>query len=598
MIFNKNICGEYMETKSSINGLVIMFLFFICIITAPLKSQDPTASVMDVSNITSWVWNNGLHYNVVGSDWNGSFPKGIPVGVIFSEGVVWGGKVLDGNEPLIRVSGSTYFNGNVPITRLFRVRTYYKEEDLRDDAANFFMVSPEEVTSTMIDEIYNQYEKDWNEWPAAKGAPFYDRNKNGLYESEIDIPGIPGSSQTVWINYNDDLSPQSYGSPPIGLEIQETYWAYTYSSIENVIYKQAKIIYKGTETTNPNSLVDSMYIVQWSDTDLGAYLDDFLGCDTLLNLGYTYNSKSADISYSQYLSSPPAAGFVFLQGVAKRTGNTSDSAIVNFKWTHGYKYFHPKPMTVFLASRAGDFWSDPEGQDYQGTLQFYNLMRGYLPRPPYPSSIQVIGPYGVEFEGYGTYQLSGDPVTHTGWVDGFTEGPGSRSMYLVTGPFSMEKNDTAEVVVALVGALGATVLGNVSYLKYNVRVAAFVYDIFVDQMTTGNIVLPPLPPPPPEEIGPANYVLYQNYPNPFNSSTIIRYELSEDAYVKLVVYDVLGREVKRLVDEKKDAGSYLVEFSAEGLSSGVYYYRIFFDNLTSKLIYDKLTRTRKLILIK
>jgi hypothetical protein len=318
----------------------------------------------------------------------------------------------------------------------------------------------------------------------------------------------------------------------------------------------------------------------------------------LINLGYTYNSQTADLVYSRYLSSPPAAGFVFLQGVAQSTGNPSDSAIVNFKWSPGYKYFHSKPMTVFLAARAGDFWGDPDGQAYEGTLQFYNLMRGYLPRPPYPSSRQVIGPYGVEFGGYGTYQLPGDPVTHTGWVDGLAEGPGSRSMFLVTGPFSMQKYDTAEVVVALVGADGTTVHGNISYLKYNVKIAAFFYDIFIDQMTAGNVVLPPLPPEPPDEIVPANYILYQNYPNPFNGTTIIKYELSEKAYVKLIVYDVLGREVNRLVDEEKEAGSYLVEFSAEGLSSGVYYYRIFFDNPTSKLVYDKLTRTRKLILIK
>jgi hypothetical protein len=254
-------------------------------------------------------------------------------------------------------------------------------------------------------------------------------------------------------------------------------------------------------------------------------------------------------------------------------------------------------MTTFLAKRTAGGWSDPDGQNPEGTLQFYNLMRGYLPRPPYPSSGVLYNQYGADLGGFGTYNLTGDPITQTGWVDGIFEGPGDRRMFLITGPFTLEKNDTAEIVLALVGAIGNSYLGNITLLKYNAKVAAFAYDIFLDQMTYGNIELPP-PQSPPQQTGPDNYVLYQNYPNPFNASTIIKYDLPDPAYIKLVVYDVLGREIIRLVDEEKNAGSYIAEFSGEGLPSGVYFYRITFNNLTSKLVYDNLTKTRKLLLIK
>ncbi|HSD62684.1 MAG TPA: T9SS type A sorting domain-containing protein [Ignavibacteriaceae bacterium] len=75
---------------------------------------------------------------------------------------------------------------------------------------------------------------------------------------------------------------------------------------------------------------------------------------------------------------------------------------------------------------------------------------------------------------------------------------------------------------------------------------------------------------------PSRFFLFQNYPNPFNPSTVIKYQVPELSKVKLTVYDVLGREIKTLVNEEKPVGSYEVEFSAKGgnLSSGIYFYRI------------------------
>lgn len=73
---------------------------------------------------------------------------------------------------------------------------------------------------------------------------------------------------------------------------------------------------------------------------------------------------------------------------------------------------------------------------------------------------------------------------------------------------------------------------------------------------------------------PETFTLMQNYPNPFNPLTIITYQLPEASHVKLEVYDMLGRLVKILVNEQKQAGTYSVTFNASSLSSGVYLYRI------------------------
>jgi Ca-activated chloride channel homolog len=77
-----------------------------------------------------------------------------------------------------------------------------------------------------------------------------------------------------------------------------------------------------------------------------------------------------------------------------------------------------------------------------------------------------------------------------------------------------------------------------------------------------------------ETTSPVSFRLWQNFPNPFNPTTIIRYQLPTTCRVRLVVYDLLGREVAILVDEMITAGAHDVTFDATGLSSGMYMYRL------------------------
>ena len=88
---------------------------------------------------------------------------------------------------------------------------------------------------------------------------------------------------------------------------------------------------------------------------------------------------------------------------------------------------------------------------------------------------------------------------------------------------------------------------------------------------------------------PTEFVLENNYPNPFNPSTIIRYGLPSDSYVKLEIFDITGKRVNTLVNEMQKAGYHNVTFSAENLASGVYLYRI---------IAGKFIKTKKLLLLK
>ncbi len=80
--------------------------------------------------------------------------------------------------------------------------------------------------------------------------------------------------------------------------------------------------------------------------------------------------------------------------------------------------------------------------------------------------------------------------------------------------------------------------------------------------------------PPPGPAVPSYFALSQNYPNPFNPSTTIAYQIPRVSYVRLSVYDLLGREVTRLVDGPQAAGFYAPVFNATHLASGVYFYKL------------------------
>ncbi|MEJ2614198.1 MAG: hypothetical protein P8Z35_04510 [Ignavibacteriaceae bacterium] len=257
---------------------------------------NPSASLVDINNITSWVWADGFHDGFfISSSLNGMFPKGSNIGAIFSEGIIWGGNISDGQSPLVRVSGNTYVTGCSSVFnqhRVFRVRPDYQTGNLADDAANFYNKTLEQVFQADIDALRDQYKTDWNEWPADKGAPYKDVDNDGKYKPGTDIPGIPGAAQTLFIQYTDALSAEIYGSQPIGLNVSETYWAYEYTgALGNVIYKKVDIIYEGTANSNANSIIDSMYIVQWADPDIGTSSEiQFIRLPVMLHLQLVMNS--------------------------------------------------------------------------------------------------------------------------------------------------------------------------------------------------------------------------------------------------------------------------------------------------------------------
>ncbi len=291
--------------------------------SAKVTGSAVTTTYMDINNLIA------LQSNVGNSDYNRNsqngteFPNGSGKSIIFESGLVWGGLV--GGVP--NVGGSTYGSGLQPGPIL----SNGSAADPTDPKWSIYRIRPDvypggpavdlssESTLEGIPEsdLETQYENDWLNWPAKGtqndlGAPFTDVNKDGVYEPNIDIPGVPGADQTIFYVANDldtTLTSGLYGSNPIGIELHATYWAYkSGGALGNMYFKKYTLINKGFQHIN----VSDMYISLWADPDLGYANDDYPGTDTTLNLIYTYNGQPVDVVYEP--DTPPSVGFTLFRG--------------------------------------------------------------------------------------------------------------------------------------------------------------------------------------------------------------------------------------------------------------------------------------------
>lgn len=475
----------------------------------------PAYQILNINNLWSWARSDGQSNHSPTGDDGMYFPRGTKW-VIYQDGFMWGGKptldstyiVPPATQP-IRVGGATYnigtqagwiegFGANatpadpaLDAVRIYRIRRDYKEmseTELRRDAAEFYEKLVTDVTQADIDFIRNQYEKDWREWPVDRGAPYIERNgqpgyqapplaatAKELIEQNLDEPGVAGADpnspadQVIWTVFNDlnrSLTLGLYGSEPLGLEIQMTMWGYKRTdAMGNLYFKRYRIINKGGAEVAPGVrgafYIDSMFVAQWSDPDLGAFGDDLCGSDSVRSLGFVYNGNAIDTEFRKFNLPPPAVGYDFLAGPIVRSA--SDSAVFDFKYRRGYKNL---PLTSFAYFSAGSGISDPPFT-YEGALRWWRMLQGYVPDPSTsPWRLYPSGPFPQS-----KYPLSGDPVTGSGFVDGlgtaYSFAPGDRRIVLNSGPFRLAPGDTQEVVVGTVAGLGSDRKSSISVMKFN-----------------------------------------------------------------------------------------------------------------------------------
>jgi hypothetical protein len=500
-----------------------------------------------VNQVQMWFSNNGDGSHDPRTGGNGFYwPGGINAtkSAIFQDGLVFGGIIGDS----VHVNGNTHRQG----LQAGKIINGIPDDPSLEKYKIYKILKGWEGLPPGPER--DQYEFDYNNWPVEDGAPWIDIDGDGVFTAGIDQPEYIGD-ETAWYVANDmdpDRSHGTYGMPPMGIEFQTTIFAFKNSLYQDMVFKKYLMINKGVNT------IDSMYMAYWADVDLGDAADDFIGCDTMLNMAYTYNGTNNDGVYG---SPPPAVGYDFLQRPFV-PGSSADSARFNDEWRHGYRNLPITAFILYLGGGSGyDYYRDPRQGDPQGSIEFYNNMKGLT-----WDRNQFINPVTGEPT---KFVLSGDPVIGTGWYEGagWPGGPPpyDRRHIISSGPFTFAPGDSQEVIIGILMAQGTSNINSVQALREKdidmKRLYYYYFDPFLvdveDDVTNVK-----------------GFTLNQNYPNPFNPGTVINYTLPERSFVSLKVYDILGREIKTIVSRIEEAGSYRVYFDGSDLPSGVYIYSL------------------------
>jgi hypothetical protein len=329
---------------------------------------------------------------------------------------------------------------------------------------------------------------------AAQLAPFYDWNNDGIYNPVSgDFPVIKGD-QAIYFIYNDAVAfhGETYGYP-INAEIQVMFYAWD-SPEETPLYNT---IFADYSIINRSELMyKDFYAGYFVDFDLGNAADDYVGCDTTLDLAYVYNGGEIDGNGAagEYGSHPPAQGITFL--------NQKMNSFSCFNQNGGYPVYEPFYAEGYYYYMQA-LWLDSTHLTYGG--------QGYGGDEPV------------------MFAYPGNPSEGSAWSEfSAANQPGDRRCVMVTGPVDFYPGDTLHIEMAFVFARDpdGDNLSSVDLLKKRV---ADVRDVF--------FLAPGIDEPRPSSLE------IKVYPNPFSDFIYIKTE-KPGTHLHYAIYNLLGKEVK------------------------------------------------------
>lgn len=528
--------------------ILISFIITVSIFSKPREVDISNAFTVvktqvssNGNNISTWIWNTGVFNqdlrtnNTAGFEW----PKGSGKFAIFTSGLSMAAFV-NGGLRLASVSYNGEYAPGYVLNGVFTTNSTFKLYRVnRGDNAN---TNPDYANWGLM---------------VPYGAPYDDINNNGVFDPATDKPGVKNAAQTIFVCITDadptnHTSSEGFsgGTLPLYSEMQFTSWSYdNIAGLEDVQFLKMEVVNKNSSpwTRTQFGIV--------ADPDLGSAVDDYVGCDIGRNLGYCYNATNVDGtgSGSSYGSNPPAVGFDMLKGAVNRSVNPNADLY----------------MTSFVKYGFGGAACENEPT---APLHSYNLLRGLK-----NDSTSFINPLTM---GRTKFCFSGDPEPNTGWTEfsgkinncgGDTTGsvvassPGDKRFVMGSGAenLTIVPGEKQTFLIAQLIARGANNKNSVTKLK---QLSDAVQAFYNSNLSVGINTL--------STSVPDKFSLYQNYPNPFNPSTKIKFDIEKSGFASLIVYNVAGKEITRLVNQNLNFGSYEFEFNAADLPSGVYFYKL------------------------
>ena len=493
-------------------------------------------AILSGNNINAFFKTDGAHF-FYGSDAQFEVPKGSGKTSFFAASLWLGGKDEENNLHIAATRygrpGNDYWTGPVS-NNLSQTSSGYDK---------FWEITKEEIDRHIYafenNDPYYFIPKDILNWPAHGNflydesfnlAPYKSVSGNNIYTpNEGDYPLIRGDEAIFWIN-NDlcGFHTESKGEP-LGVEVLSMAYAYnsTDYALNNTLFLSYEIRNKST-----NNYKD-FYIGFFADFDIGYGKDDYIGCDSLLNLAYGYNGTKVDGSGESYAygANPPAQGAMFL--------NQKMSSFMYFINAMG-------PM------------GDP-----LNAVGYYNNLNGKWINGV-PLTYGGDG-YNSESTNYTHYAFSGDPVTKTGWTEVTPNGPGStpnqpadRRGIMSSGPFTLNAGESLCIDIALPFAqdLEGDNITSVALLKQNAQtIQQFYNQQNYETRCSENIGI---------KENKKNYDKILVYPNPSNGQFVVS---CDQIIENIELYDVVG---KKLFTDTPNNNTAQINLR---LTEGLYFYR-------------------------
>ncbi|MEM6261637.1 MAG: T9SS type A sorting domain-containing protein [Bacteroidota bacterium] len=299
-------------------------------------------------------------------------------------------------------------------------------------------------------------------------APFIDVNDNQIYDPLAggDYPDIRGDQAIWWIVNDKGNVHTETGGEPIGVEIHMLAFAFTTANaVNNMTFYDQLVINRS------NLTLTETYIGQWVDPDMGNFRDDYVGCDTLLGLGYCYNGDADDEGAAGYGSNPPAVGVDFFQGPLADPDDGVDNdkdgivdeqgeTIIMSKFVYYNNDFslvgNPEIATHYYGYLRG-FWKD-------GTPIVDNGTNGYGPSAAGDPT---------------NYMFYGDACNSTGWTENAAGNPPADRRFIQSaGPFTLQPGAVNEIITGVVWARSFSndQIGSVCEMIRADRIAQALFD--------------------------------------------------------------------------------------------------------------------------